>query len=195
MEGRLHLPPAALVRMHLGLCMLLGCRRGVTGCVRIWLGCQQLGYVGQEDPLRMVRLLRRGCRRCWGAWACRRGACLSGTMRAPAELHLRREIVQSAGSNGSDRGVRSKCAVALLTRMRPSRGCCADPGVTEWQHHRCYVNGVATSLRVLRELGVALVDFNGQHAAQSLRHVIPPKSHLLVWMLALALVPHPQSMW
>ena len=80
-EGRLHLPPAALVRMHLGLCMLLGCRRGVTGCVRIWLGCQQLGYVGQEDPLRMVRLLRRGCRRCWGAWACRRGACLSGTMR------------------------------------------------------------------------------------------------------------------
>ncbi len=31
------------------------------------------------------------------------------------------------------------------------------------------MNGVATSLRVLRELGAALVDFNGQHAAQGLR--------------------------
>ena len=34
---------------------------------------------------------------------------------------------------------------------------------------RCYVNGVATSLRVLREIGIALVDVNGQHAAQTVR--------------------------
>ena len=34
---------------------------------------------------------------------------------------------------------------------------------------RCHVNGVATSLRVLRELGLSLVDVNGQHAAQTLR--------------------------
>ena len=34
---------------------------------------------------------------------------------------------------------------------------------------RCYVNGVATSLRVLREIGNALVDVNGQHAAQTVR--------------------------
>lgn len=34
---------------------------------------------------------------------------------------------------------------------------------------RCSVNGVSTSLRVLRELGAALVDVNGQHAAQTLR--------------------------
>ena len=33
----------------------------------------------------------------------------------------------------------------------------------------CYVNGTATSLRVLRELGSALVDVNGQNSAQSLR--------------------------
>ncbi|KAL0031413.1 hypothetical protein WJX79_009850 [Trebouxia sp. C0005] len=34
---------------------------------------------------------------------------------------------------------------------------------------RCYVNGTATSLRVLRELRAALVDVNGQHAALSIR--------------------------
>lgn len=34
---------------------------------------------------------------------------------------------------------------------------------------RCFVNGAATSLRVLRELAVELVDVNGQHSAQSLR--------------------------
>lgn len=34
---------------------------------------------------------------------------------------------------------------------------------------RCYVQGTATSLRVLRELGAALVDINGQHSAISLR--------------------------
>ncbi|EIE25588.1 P-loop containing nucleoside triphosphate hydrolase protein [Coccomyxa subellipsoidea C-169] len=41
----------------------------------------------------------------------------------------------------------------------------ADKGVRS----RCSVNGVSTSLRVLRELGAALVDVNGQHAAQTLR--------------------------
>ena len=34
---------------------------------------------------------------------------------------------------------------------------------------RCFVNGAATSLRVLRELASELVDVNGQHSAQSLR--------------------------
>jgi hypothetical protein len=34
---------------------------------------------------------------------------------------------------------------------------------------RCFVNGAATSLRVLRELAAELVDVNGQHSAQSLR--------------------------
>lgn len=34
---------------------------------------------------------------------------------------------------------------------------------------RCYINGVATSLRVLRELGSVLVDTNGQHSSQSLK--------------------------
>jgi len=34
---------------------------------------------------------------------------------------------------------------------------------------RCFVNGAATPLRVLREVGAALVDVNGQHAAQTLR--------------------------
>lgn len=34
---------------------------------------------------------------------------------------------------------------------------------------RCFVQGAATSLRVLRELGAVLVDINGQHAALSLR--------------------------
>ena len=34
---------------------------------------------------------------------------------------------------------------------------------------RCFVNGAATSLRVLRDLGQILVDSNGQHSAQSLR--------------------------
>ncbi|KAL3146260.1 hypothetical protein ABBQ32_002962 [Trebouxia sp. C0010 RCD-2024] len=34
---------------------------------------------------------------------------------------------------------------------------------------RCYVNGIATSLRVLREIGSSLVDVNGQHAALSIR--------------------------
>ena len=34
---------------------------------------------------------------------------------------------------------------------------------------RCYINSAATSLRVLREVGEALVDINGQHAAQRLR--------------------------
>ena len=34
---------------------------------------------------------------------------------------------------------------------------------------RCSVNGAVTSLRVLRELGAALVDVNGQNSAQSLR--------------------------
>ncbi|KAL0026315.1 hypothetical protein WJX77_010508 [Trebouxia sp. C0004] len=34
---------------------------------------------------------------------------------------------------------------------------------------RCYVNGTATSLRVLRELRAALVDVNGQHTALSIR--------------------------
>ena len=37
---------------------------------------------------------------------------------------------------------------------------------------RCFINGAATSLRVLRELGRALVDVNGQHAALSLRLVL-----------------------
>ncbi|CAL8460865.1 g396 [Coccomyxa elongata] len=41
----------------------------------------------------------------------------------------------------------------------------ADKGVRS----RCFVNGVSTSLRVLKELGAALVDVNGQHAAQTLR--------------------------
>ncbi|BDA41836.1 DNA repair protein RecN [Coccomyxa sp. Obi] len=41
----------------------------------------------------------------------------------------------------------------------------ADKGVRS----RCSVNGVSTSLRVLKELGAALVDVNGQHAAQTLR--------------------------
>lgn len=39
---------------------------------------------------------------------------------------------------------------------------------------RCFVNGSATSLRVLRELGQALVDVNGQNSAQSLRCPVPP---------------------
>lgn len=34
---------------------------------------------------------------------------------------------------------------------------------------RCFVNGAATSLRVLRELAAELVDVNSQHSAQSLR--------------------------
>ena len=34
---------------------------------------------------------------------------------------------------------------------------------------RCFVNGAATRLRVLREVGAAAVDVNGQHAAQTLR--------------------------
>ncbi|KAK9819715.1 hypothetical protein WJX72_001582 [[Myrmecia] bisecta] len=34
---------------------------------------------------------------------------------------------------------------------------------------RCFVNGAATSVRVLRELGALLVDVNGQHAAFSVR--------------------------
>ena len=42
---------------------------------------------------------------------------------------------------------------------------------------RCFVNGAATSLRVLRELAAELVDVNGQHSAQSLRchlHMLVP---------------------
>jgi hypothetical protein len=41
---------------------------------------------------------------------------------------------------------------------------------------RCFVNGAATPLRVLREVGAALVDVNGQHAAQTLRRApVAPK--------------------
>ena len=43
-----------------------------------------------------------------------------------------------------------------------------------WKHHRvfcrCFVNGTATSLRVLREIGAAIVDVNGQNAAGSIRY-------------------------
>ncbi len=41
------------------------------------------------------------------------------------------------------------------------------------------MNGVSTSLRVLRELGAALVDFNGQNAAQGLRCAASACSPLL----------------
>lgn len=34
---------------------------------------------------------------------------------------------------------------------------------------RCFVNGVATSLRVLRELGATFVDVNGQGSAVAVR--------------------------
>lgn len=37
---------------------------------------------------------------------------------------------------------------------------------------RCFVNGTATSLRVLREIGAAMVDVNGQNAAGSIRYVL-----------------------
>ncbi|KAK9798188.1 hypothetical protein WJX73_001384 [Symbiochloris irregularis] len=50
----------------------------------------------------------------------------------------------------------------VLKRELYSQG--ADGGVRS----RCYVNGAAVSLRSMRELGEALVDVNGQHAAQRL---------------------------
>ena len=34
------------------------------------------------------------------------------------------------------------------------------------------MNGTATSLRVLREIGAALVDVNGQHAALEIRSAL-----------------------
>ncbi len=34
---------------------------------------------------------------------------------------------------------------------------------------RCFLNGVPTSVRVLREVGRLLVDVNGQHAALALK--------------------------
>ena len=37
---------------------------------------------------------------------------------------------------------------------------------------RCFVNGAATSLRVLRDLGGLLVDSNAQHSAMALRYVV-----------------------
>ena len=38
--------------------------------------------------------------------------------------------------------------------------------------YRCYVNGTATSLRVLKEIRGLLVDVNGQHAALSIRYAL-----------------------
>ena len=62
-------------------------------------------------------------------------------------------------SPGSDEG---SCAPELRIRreIRTESGS---------MRSACYVNGAATSLRVLRELGNALVDVNGQNSAQSLR--------------------------
>ncbi|GAX72980.1 hypothetical protein CEUSTIGMA_g432.t1 [Chlamydomonas eustigma] len=59
----------------------------------------------------------------------------------PCSLIVRREILQVTDPGSSSRSTRS----------------------------RCYVNGVATSLRVLRDLGTLLVDGNNQHAALALR--------------------------
>jgi DNA repair ATPase RecN len=58
-----------------------------------------------------------------------------------SDLVVRREIVQAVGAGSGSGTTRS----------------------------RCFVNGAATSLRVLRDLGQLLVDSNGQHSAQSLR--------------------------
>ena len=112
-----------------------------------------------------------------------------GSEGRPPELHLRREIVASQ-ADSPERGVRSKCVgpagsfitlnplsgVAPRSTLLTRRDLHQAPlpwgygvSVKRVWGHRCYVNGVATSLRVLRELGGALVDFNGQHAAQGLR--------------------------
>lgn len=44
----------------------------------------------------------------------------------------------------------------------------ADGGLTR---SRCYVNGAATSQRILRELGAMMVDANIQHSALALRYI------------------------
>ena len=53
---------------------------------------------------------------------------------------------------------------------------CASPTITsatgagaEGVRSRCFLNGVPTSVRVLREVGRLLVDVNGQHAALALK--------------------------
>lgn len=45
----------------------------------------------------------------------------------------------------------------------------AAPGARAGIRSRCFINGAATQLRVVRQLGAALVDVNGQNASLSLR--------------------------
>lgn len=70
--------------------------------------------------------------------------------------------------------LRSGCACTVRASQNAALGDAAAAATTaaagpDGMRSRCSLNGVATSVRVLREVGRLLVDVNGQHAALALK--------------------------